>query len=103
MTKPNESFIGYVGPAGIHDGQIVAVERTGDVARVTLKSHGGGSLTVQFSGVRSLTMVRPVGMTVYALCEYSADSPWRRFVFANWDDEDDARLEIVALEPTFSA
>jgi hypothetical protein len=35
-------------------------------------------------------------MRLYALNEMSHPPPQRRFVFANWDVEDTARLEIIA-------
>jgi hypothetical protein len=35
-------------------------------------------------------------MMLYALTEMSDDPPMRRFVFANWDEESDARLEVRA-------
>lgn len=35
-------------------------------------------------------------MLLYSLSELSAEPPYRRFVFANWNDEDDAALEIDA-------
>jgi hypothetical protein len=35
-------------------------------------------------------------MMLYALAEVRAQEPLRRFVFVNWDEEnDDARLEVV--------
>ncbi len=33
---------------------------------------------------------------LYALSEMRAPAPLRRFAFANWDDDDDAILEIDA-------
>jgi hypothetical protein len=39
-------------------------------------------------------------MMVYALTEMPATPPLRRFVFVNWDEEDDASLEVVARDLT---
>ena len=35
---------------------------------------------------------------LYALIERRETPPGRRFVFGNWDEEDDAFLEVVANE-----
>jgi len=37
-------------------------------------------------------------MTIYALAEVKAEAPLRRFVFSNWDEDDDALLEVVARD-----
>lgn len=56
-------------------------------------------LEILFSGVESLTDLHAVGMTLYALAEFAASAPLRRFVFANWDEEeDDSRLEVLARD-----
>ena len=35
---------------------------------------------------------------LYALAEMQVSPPFRRFVFANWDDDDPAFLEVEARE-----
>ena len=66
--------------------------------RRTVRGGSGSRFEIGFSGVASITQHRAVGMMLYALAEMSADPPLRRFVFTNWDDEGDARLELVALD-----
>ena len=36
------------------------------------------------------------GMLLYSLSEMKSPPPYRKFVFTNSDDDDSARLEIVA-------
>ena len=96
-------FVAYVGDADIHDGTIVDIQRQGDRIGVVIQGAGwqrpsGCRFVVEFLGVQSVKSNRPIGMTLYSLSEMKSDSPFRRFVFANWHDEDDASLEIVARE-----
>ncbi len=51
---------------------------------------------MDFSGVAEVRAVEPEGMMLYALSEMSCQPPLRRFVFANWDDESKAHLEVDA-------
>ncbi len=67
---------------------------------MVVRAHDGRALVVEFSGVESLDEHRAVGMTLYALSEFEEAGDLRRFVFANWDDEDDARLELLARDFT---
>ena len=39
---------------------------------------------------------------VYALSELRAEPPSRRFVFPNWDEDDDAFLELIAQDFSIS-
>jgi hypothetical protein len=103
-----DDFIAYRGGPRIHDGSIVSVEHLGDQLLVVVESDGGdGRISLDFGGVTTLIQHRAVGMTLYALAEMQAPEPFRRFVFVNWDEEnDDARLELVCrtfADPTVSA
>jgi hypothetical protein len=53
---------------------------------------------VTFSGVREVVAEGAVGMMLYALSELPTPREGRRFVFTNWDEEDGARLEVLASE-----
>ncbi len=97
-TEGYVAFVGYVGPQEIHDATILGLERKGDCARVYLKSCEGRLFTLEFVGVKDVHAVHPEGMILYALSEAKAKPPWRCFVFANWDEESDAALEIVAQD-----
>ena len=95
----NEShFVAYVGPPELHDGQVLTVVQNGDRVSVLVQSGGERRFAVDFEGVTDIRAIQPEGMTLYALVEMTAPSPLRRFVFANWDDEDASALEVIARE-----
>jgi hypothetical protein len=96
-----EGFIAFRGGPELHDGKIVKVEQDGDTARVVVEAETGRELEVVFYGVASLTQHRAEGMTLYALSEMDYEAPQRHFLFANWDDEDDAQLEVIARDFDF--
>lgn len=89
-------FVGYVGGADLHDGEVLAVRREGSDARVDVRG-ASGHYEVAFVGVQSLERHRPEGMRMYALTELKDMPPLRRFVFANWDEDDDASLAVQAV------
>src|SRR5262245_34336061 len=95
-------FLGYVGDPDIHDGRILSVQQTGDQARVTIEAITGRRFSLVFRGVESLNAHQAEGMVLYALNETKAAGSLRRFVFSNWDDEDDAYLEMNANEVSLS-
>jgi hypothetical protein len=97
MTR---SHISYVGPAEIHDGHLVAVERAGDKARVRIRGADGEPIALEFLGVTEFSAVRPEGMLLYGLAELRSEGEAhaRRFIFANWEEWDDAGLEIAARD-----
>jgi hypothetical protein len=91
-------FVAFRGDADLHDGTVLSVQHDGDQAGVIVRGGSGSKFELGFSGVVSITQHHAEGMMLYALAEMSADPPLRRFVFTNWDDEDDARLELVARD-----
>jgi hypothetical protein len=96
MSHPE--FVGYVGDPDFHDGRIVSVEPNGGDLTVVVQGASGRRLLVSFSDVQSTSSKRPEGMVLYALSEMRGAPPWRRFSFANWDETDDAYLEVVARD-----
>jgi hypothetical protein len=90
------SFIGYVGEPDFHDGSVLTVERTNDSVRVRVRGASGKIFVAEFTGIRDVRSSRPEGMLLYALSEMCGQPPFRRFVFANSDDKDEAALEIDA-------
>ena len=88
-------FIGYVGYSNIHDGVIKKVEHREEKASVTIESEKGYIFLVQFEGVKSVKSNNPEGMKLYSLSEMKHPDN-RLFVFTNWEDEDNAFLEIIA-------
>jgi len=55
-------------------------------------------LRIEFSEPVEVELDRPVGMTLFALAELRHDGGRRRFSFVNWDETDDARLELAPTE-----
>jgi hypothetical protein len=90
-------FVSYVGDPALHDGEIVAVSRDGSDVRIQVRGVSGRSYELAFAGVERISQEGAVGMRVYALTEMCATPLLRRFVFANWE-EDDAALEVEAVE-----
>ena len=92
----DHGFIGYIGDPDIHDGHIRALEFSSQKTKVTIESYIGKSFTIEFHDVAWLKSEHPIGMMLYALAEWRGEGKSRRFIFANWDEEDDAYLEIGA-------
>jgi hypothetical protein len=93
-----EIFIGYIGDYRIHDSKIGEVESFGDTIQVSLITEDKETVKVKFVEVKSVVSNRPEGMILYSISEMEEQLPFRKFVFANWDEEDDAYLEIVAKD-----
>lgn len=89
-------FIGYVGEADFHDGSVLTVERQDETARIRVRGASGKVFVVDFSGVQDMRAKRPEGMLLYAVSAFAGRPPLRRFVFANWDDDNEAYLEVDA-------
>jgi hypothetical protein len=92
----SEEFVGYVGSAEIHDAIVQRVETTQDAVTVFLKAYEGRHFAVRFYGVSSCEAQDAEGMMLYGLSEMSGASPLHKFHFLNWDDDDSARMEIIA-------
>jgi len=90
--------IRYVGPEALHDGHVLSVERRGETATVRVVAPGGETFVLEFSGVQSLTAIHPEGMLLYGLAEVDTEGDSRQFMFANWEEWDDAGLEITARD-----
>jgi len=88
----------YVGPPDLHDGTVLAIEERGADVAVRIRSFEGREFELRFRGVQAVRGHRAEGMLLYALTERREAPSVRRFTFANWDEEDDARLEIDAQE-----
>ena len=86
----------YIGPVDIHDGAIVDMQCLDDSLEVQIRSCEGRLFRVVFDRVAEIEDNRAVGMMLYALIERESEGSRRTFVFANWDDDDDASLQVVA-------
>jgi hypothetical protein len=95
-----ECHVEYVGPPELHDGHLLHVSRAGDRATVVVRSPHGREIALEFTGVSALSAARPEGMLLSGLAELRTASPaaGRQFVFANWEEWDDAGLEITARD-----
>jgi hypothetical protein len=88
----------YVGGPQLHDATVMRVDILGKVLEVLVKSETGDMLKISFFGVESMNSNRSEGMIIYALAEIKAEGPVRHFVFVNWDEKDDAALEVKAAD-----
>jgi hypothetical protein len=92
----DNSFIAYVGDPDFHDGTVLVVCPTNDKVHVRIQGASGKIFVAEFERGRIVEANKPEGMLLYALAEFGCEPPFRNFVFANWDEEDDSTLEIVA-------
>jgi len=65
----NAEFVGYVGPADLHDGTIVRVEANDEMVSVAVRAESGKVLRIIFAGVREVSSHEPEGMLLCALTE----------------------------------
>ena len=89
-------FVQYVGSPDFHDGRILRVEQQADLIRVRVRGYSGREYAAEFANGRIVVSNHPEGMLLYSLSEMRGEPPIRKFAFANWDEEDDAALEIDA-------
>lgn len=90
----------YIGPSDIHDAVITSLNDSDGSVDVTLRSAEGREFIVCFRGVTDVKATEPVGMMLYGLTRSNEKPPFR-FVFWNWEEEDPARLELMADECLF--
>jgi hypothetical protein len=107
----DREFVGVVDGPVIHDSQILSVSEQDDSISVILRrrSHRGQKvgrasprIRVHFESVKDISARSEVGMIICSLAEMRGEAPWRRFVFTNWDDDDDAYLAILAQDVEWS-
>ena len=96
MGTCSDVFVGYVGDPDFHDGVIVRVGPREHQVLVVIRGASGCEYVVEFHGVKVIRLNKPEGMTLFAMTEMRTATGTRRFVFANWNYEDDARLEVEA-------
>jgi hypothetical protein len=92
----SDHVVSYVGDSDFHDGGIVSVVADGNLAPVVVRGASGNEYAVEFYGVKKVQSNRPEGMMLYALTEMRTDTSARRFVFSNWEYDDDACLAVEA-------
>ncbi|WP_166246568.1 hypothetical protein [Paenibacillus turpanensis] len=95
----SDEFIAYIGDYKFHDAVIENIENEENNLTVILKSIEEKIFSIQFLNVINVNANRPIGMMLYSLSEMrEEDTKYRKFVFTNWEDEDDAFLEVIAKE-----
>lgn len=94
----DSEFVAYVGVADFHDGEILRVSSTREHTCVWVRGYSGLEYETQFDGVQTLEAFEPEGMELYALAEWRAQPPHRRFVFANNNEEDHKSLSIIGTD-----
>lgn len=97
----DRAFIAYIGDRDFHDAYVRSFAHIGDQVQVTLETQNERRIQVHFSGVRKVVAVQPDGMMIYALSEMQGEAPYRYFIFLNWEEDDQATLEVEALELSF--
>jgi hypothetical protein len=101
---PNtKELVGYVGGPELHDAAIVQAETLDGNLRVLVVAGDGKKFLVSFVGVKDVTSNKPEGMILYGMVELKGPEGLRRFVFVNWNEEDDAKLEVSAAEYSMEA
>ena len=95
-TEGEATFSTYVGPKEIHDARLVRSVQEDGTVTVYLQSVDGCAFALEFLDVASIHALSPEGMVLYALAEVTTVPPLRCFAFVNWDEEDEATLEVVA-------
>jgi len=93
-----ESFVRYWHSEDVHDGKVRQVIQDTEQVRVLVDTSDGRLVTFEFSGVESVSLNRPEGMLLYSLTEIGSAPPHRKFVFTNWEEDDEARLEVMATD-----
>jgi hypothetical protein len=96
----DEVFVQYLNNDDVHDGIVRKVSEQPDRLRVFVETADGRVVTFEFTGVHQVKQNRPEGMLLYSLTELRESAPLRRFIFTNWEEEDDAFLEVIALDVT---
>jgi hypothetical protein len=95
------SFIGFIGDADFHDGSIEAIEEQGAIVRVRIRGASGRIHLVEFDRTQAVRANQPEGMMLYAVSEFAHEPPLRTFVFANWEENSAAYLEVDAENVRF--
>ncbi|HEY5838766.1 MAG TPA: hypothetical protein VIT19_07005 [Pyrinomonadaceae bacterium] len=93
-----EVLIRYHYSDDVHDAVVRRVHQEDERLEVEIETAEGQSVTFRFTGVQSVDANQAEGMLLYSLSEMESALPHRKFVFANSNDDDSARLEIVARE-----
>lgn len=94
----NENFIGYIGDYRIHDSRVKAIKSDKDNIQVSLITEDKNIVIVTFIEAKSVKSKNAEDMIIYSISEMEEQLPFRKFVFVNWDEEDDSSLEIVARD-----
>jgi 2'-5' RNA ligase len=102
-TLEQSRFVAYLGPAEIHDSVIEKVRHRNASLEVEIRGADGTLIAVQFHRIIEVQENRAEGMMLYALAEFRHRGGERLFVFANWENDDDAALSVIAEEVTFQA
>ena len=93
----NDAFVQYLNNDDVHDGVVRKVSETPGRLSVSVETPDGRLVAFEFTGVRHVKQNRPEGMLLYSLTELRETAPLRKFIFTNWNEEDDAFLEVTAL------
>jgi hypothetical protein len=90
------ALLKYIGSRDVHDASVVRVDLSEENLDVILQVKGTQRFRIR--NVQHVESNRPEGMMLYAVAELRAAESTRHFSFINWDEKDDARLEIAATD-----
>ncbi|HEY3579277.1 MAG TPA: hypothetical protein VGK82_02000 [Pyrinomonadaceae bacterium] len=93
----NDAFVQYLNNDDVHDGVIRRVSEEPDRLRVFVDTADGRVVVFEFNSVRHVKQNRPEGMLLYSLTELRESGGLRRFIFTNWEEDDEAFLEVTAM------
>lgn len=85
-----------IGDYRIHDATIRDLIHNRESVEVQVKSVDGELIYIRFSGVKDVECKNCNGMILYSIVESLRENGARRFIFVNWDEESDSKLEITA-------
>ncbi|OPH47018.1 hypothetical protein BC351_40490 [Paenibacillus ferrarius] len=99
--EEKDQFLGFIGDYRIHDSKIEGILWENTNLTVALRSYEGEVVVFKFYGVQTINSNRPIGMMLNSVSEMKKNEPFRKFLFANWDEDDNASFEIVAEQVEF--
>lgn len=89
-------FIRNIGDYRVHDGKIIEINMTNNNVSVKVQCQKDEILEFVFYDIKFIKENKPIGMWLYSIREMTTDNPYRYFNFLNWDEEDEAYLDIIA-------
>lgn len=97
----DRNIIQHIGDYRVHDAIIKKIIHQKQTIEVLLNSVDKELIKFAFHDVQRIKEKQAEGMILYSAVEIRAEESFRHFVFVNWDESDNACLEIVAKRYDF--